>query len=113
MKIGTSAASNHNFSRVPAAEIPRSRFDRSCGYKTTFDGGFLVPVFLDEALPGDTFNVDMTAFARLATPLVPFMDNLYLDSFFLLFLIALSGITGKNLMVSKNPGDSTSFWFLF
>ncbi len=73
---------SHNFSQVPAAEIPRSSFDRSHGHKTTFDAGWLVPVFWDEALPGDTFNLKMTAFARLATPLHPFMDNMYLDTFF-------------------------------
>ena len=72
----------HSFSRVPQAEIPRSSFDRSHGYKSTFDAGYLVPVFLDEALPGDTFNCKMTAFGRLATPLHPFMDNLFMDSFF-------------------------------
>jgi len=72
----------HNFSQVPAAEIPRSSFDRSCGYKTTFDAGYLIPVFLDEALPGDTFNCHMTGFARLATPIKPIMDNIFMDSFF-------------------------------
>ena len=69
-------------SRVPSVQIPRSSFDRSHGYKTTFDGGYLVPVFVDEVLPGDTFNLRMTAFARMATPIHPVMDNLFLDSFF-------------------------------
>jgi len=72
----------HSFSQVPDADIPRSSFNRSHGYRTTFDAGYLIPVFVDEALPGDTFNCRMTSFARLATPIVPFMDNLYLDSFF-------------------------------
>lgn len=76
------SASQHNFSQVPKAEIPRSSFDRAHSVKTTFDAGYLIPVYIDEALPGDTFNLDMTAFGRLATPLHPFMDNLYLDSFF-------------------------------
>jgi len=73
---------SHQFSRVPSANIPRSSFNRSHGCKTTFNAGYLVPVFVDEALPGDTFNLKMTAFARLATPLFPYMDNLFLDSFF-------------------------------
>ena len=73
---------NHKFARVPRAEIPRSSFDRSHGYKTTFDAGYLVPVYVDEALPGDTFNLNMTAFSRMATPLKPIMDNLYMESFF-------------------------------
>ena len=72
----------HSFSKVPQAEIPRSSFDRSHGHKTTFDAGYLIPVFVDEALPGDTFNLDMAAFGRLATPIFPFMDNLFIDSFF-------------------------------
>ena len=65
----------HDFSKAPQAEIPRSSFDRSHGHKTTFDAGYLIPVFVDEALPGDTLNLKMTAFGRLATPLHPFMDN--------------------------------------
>lgn len=72
----------HSFARVPDADIQRSSFDRDHGYKTTFDSGYLVPIFVDEALPGDTFNLRMTAFARLATPLHPFMDNLFADTFF-------------------------------
>ena len=73
----------HQFSQVPEVQIPRSTFDRSHGYKTTLDAGWLVPVFVDEALPGDTFNLNMTTFCRLSTPLHPFMDNLYMDAFFL------------------------------
>ena len=72
----------HDFSLVPSAEIRRSSFDRSHGYKTTFDSGRLVPFFLDEALPGDTFNLSCSLFARLATPIAPFMDNLFLETFF-------------------------------
>lgn len=71
----------HQFSQIPKAEIPRSSFDRSHGYKTTFDAGYLIPIYIDEALPGDTFNLNMSAFARLATPLKPVMDNMFLDSF--------------------------------
>lgn len=68
-----------HFSKVPAADIPRSRFDRSHGHKTTMDAGYLIPVYCDEVLPGDSFQMKTTAFARLATPLKPIMDNLYLD----------------------------------
>ena len=72
----------HNFSQVPKAEIQRSSFNRSHGYKTAFNSGYLIPVYVDEALPGDSFNLKMSSFARLSTPIVPFMDNLYLASFF-------------------------------
>lgn len=72
----------HAFSRVPKADIPRSKFNRNFGHKTTFSAGYLVPIFVDEALPGDTFNVKMSAFVRMATPLHPVMDNLFIDTFF-------------------------------
>lgn len=68
-----------HFSQVPSAEIQRSKFDRSHAHKTTLDASYLVPVFVDEVLPGDTFNLKATAFARLATPIHPIMDNAYLD----------------------------------
>lgn len=74
--------SGHNFSQVPKADIQRSQFNRSHGYKTAFNSGYLIPVFVDEALPGDSFNLKMQTFARLSTPIVPFMDNLYMASFF-------------------------------
>ena len=73
---------NSDFSKVPRADIPRSSFNRSHGCKTTFDAGWLVPVFVDEVLPGDTFNLKMSVFARMATPITPIMDNMFLESFF-------------------------------
>ena len=69
----------HQFTMVPRAEIPRFSFKMQHTHKTTFDAGYLIPIYLDEALPGDTFKVKMTAFTRLATPLYPTMDNLWLD----------------------------------
>lgn len=75
-------SSSHNFAQVPKADIQRSSFNRSHGYKTAFNSGYLIPVYVDEALPGDSFNLKMSSFARLSTPIVPFMDNLYLASFF-------------------------------
>ncbi|AXH73127.1 MAG: major capsid protein [Microviridae sp.] len=100
----------HEFSQVPNADIPRSKFDRSCGYKTTFDAGLLVPVFIDEALPGDTFNVHMTAFARLATPIAPFMDNMFLDTFFFAVPYRLIWDNWQKFNgEQRNPGDSTSY----
>ena len=72
----------HVFSRIPATDIPRSSFNRTHGYKTTMDAGKLVPFFVDEVLPGDTFNLRATLFARMATPTAPVMDNAYMDTFF-------------------------------
>ena len=79
---GKPSVMKHRFSEVPRVDIQRSAFNRSHGHKSTFDAGYLVPFFVDEALPGDTFNLDVDAFARLATPISPLMDNLHLDTFF-------------------------------
>jgi len=100
----------HMFSQVPKADIPRSSFNRSCGLKTTFDSGYLVPIFVDEALPGDTFNLNMTAFARMATPLHPFMDNVHMDTFFFSVPIRLIWDNWQKFNgEQKNPGDSTDY----
>lgn len=72
----------HRFSDAPAMYMKRTKFDRSHVYKTTFDSGKLIPVFVDEVLPGDTTRMSVNYFARLATPIKPIMDNIYLDWFF-------------------------------
>jgi hypothetical protein len=108
--LPSATSHQHTFSRAPQASIPRSQFDRSHGHKTTFDAGYLIPIYIDEALPGDTFNLHMTAFARLATPLTPFMDNLYMDSFFFAVPYRLVWDNWEKFNGSQdNPGDSTSF----
>lgn len=100
----------HKFSMVPKADIPRSTFNRQTTHKTTFDAGYLVPVFLDEVLPGDSFNLKMTAFSRLSTPLFPVMDNLHMDSFFFFVPNRLVWDNWQKFMgEQKNPGDSTSY----
>lgn len=70
------------FVQLPRTSIPRSQFDRSHGWKGAFGAGKLVPFFVDEVLPGDTFNLSTSMLARLSTPIVPFMDNLWLRTFF-------------------------------
>lgn len=72
----------HRFSDAPAMYMRRTKFDRSHVYKTTFNSGKLIPVFIDEVLPGDTARMSVNYFARLATPIKPIMDNIYLDWFF-------------------------------
>lgn len=100
----------HNFSAVPKAEIPRSSFDRSAGHKTTMDAGFLIPIYCDEALPGDTFNAKMAAFGRLATPLHPFMDNLYLDTHFFAVPVRLLWDNWERFNgAQSDPGDTTDY----
>ena len=100
----------HQFSQIPKAEIQRSSFDRSHGYKTTFDSGYLVPFYVDEVLPGDTFNVNATTFARLATPICPIMDNMYLDTFYFFVPSRLVWNHWVNFNGEQtNPGDSTDY----
>jgi hypothetical protein len=95
---------------VPKADIPRSSFNTQYAHKTTFDAGFLVPIYCDEVLPGDTHRVKMTAFARLATPLFPVMDNLHLDTFFFFVPNRLLWNNWQKFMGEQaNPGDSISY----
>lgn len=63
-------------------DMSRSRFDRSSSYKTTFNVGDLIPFYVDEVLPGDTFTIDTSKVVRMQTLLTPVMDNIYLDTYF-------------------------------
>ena len=100
----------HSFAEVPRANIPRSSFNRSHGHKTTFDADFLVPVLVDDVVPGDTFNVNMTFFARLATPLFPIMDNMYLESFFFFVPYRLIWTNWEKMHGAQDdPADSIDF----
>ena len=104
------SVSSHQFAMVPKAEIPRSSFDTQYAHKTTFDGGYLVPIYCDEVLPGDMHNVKATMFARLATPLFPVMDNLHLDTFFFFVPNRLVWTNWVKFMGEQtNPGDSISY----
>ena len=100
----------YSFARIPQVQIPRSQFDRSCNYKTTLDSGYLVPFFVDEALPGDTFNLRCSVFARMATPLHPIMDNMFLDMFFFFVPNRLLWDNWEKFNGAQDdPGDSTDF----
>ena len=100
----------HQFTMIPKADIPRSSFDCQSTHKTTFDAGYLVPVYVDEMLPGDTFRLNMTAFARLATPLYPIMDNMHLDSFFFFVPNRLIWDNWQKFMgQQENPSSSISY----
>lgn len=105
-----SSMDSHIFSRSPDVKIQRSVFNRSHGVKTTFNAGYLVPILVDEVLPGDSYHVKLTAFARLATPIYPIMDNLYLESFFFFVPNRLIWNNWEKFNGAQdNPGDSTSF----
>jgi hypothetical protein len=101
---------NHDFSRVPKADIQRSVFNRDHGLKTTFDAGYLVPIFYDEALPGDTFTMRAAGFGRLATPVNPFMDNLYIETFFFAVPYRLIWSNWEKFCGEQtDPDDSTDY----
>ena len=100
----------HSFASVPNAEISRSSFDRSSSLKTTFNAGLLYPIFIDEALPGDTFNLKSHAVVRLATPIFPIMDSLYVDTFWFSIPYRLVWDNWEKFNGAQaNPGDSTDY----
>ena len=97
---------------VPRSDVPRSSFLAEKAYKTTFDSGYLVPVYVDEVLPGDTFNLKMTSFARLTTPLFPVMDNLHLESFFFFVPNRLVWDNWQKFMGERWPDPDSSIDYL-
>lgn len=100
----------HRFSDAPAMYMRRTKFDRSHVYKTTFDSGKLIPVFIDEVLPGDTCRLNVRYFSRLATPVKPIMDNIYLDWFFFFVPNRLVWNHWQNFCFEQeDPDDSTDY----
>lgn len=101
---------NNRFSQIPNVPIQRSVFDRSHDYKTTLDAGYLIPFFVDEVLPGDTFKLRVNAFVRMNTLIAPFMDNVFMDTFFFFVPTRLVWDNWQRFCgEQKNPGDSTDF----
>lgn len=103
-------AKQHAFANIPRAEIQRSVFDRSCNLKTTFNAGYLIPIFVDEALPGDTMELSCNTITRMATLLHPVMENIFVDFFFFAVPNRLvwdnwAKMNGEQ----RNPGDSISY----
>jgi hypothetical protein len=99
-----------HFAQVPSADIPRSTFDRSYQHKTTMDFGYLVPVHIDEVMPGDSIDMELSTFGRLATPIHPVMDNMYLETF--AFFVPYRQVWSnfrKFMGEQVNPGDSIDY----
>ena len=110
MKNKSIKTGGHNFSQIPSVSIARSSFDRGHSYKTTFDADKLIPFYCDEALPGDSFNCKVTAFARLNTPIVPLMDNMYLDTHWFSVPYRLIWDNWEKFNGAQdNPGDSIDY----
>lgn len=104
------SADQQHFSRIPQTTRPRSQWLRPSRHKHTFDEGYLIPFYLDDVLPGDTFNVNAQMFARLATPIFPLMDNMYLETFWFFCPNRLVWSHFVNQHGEKpNPGSSTDY----
>ncbi len=102
--------SQHQFSQVPRANIPRSSFNLSHGLKTTFDVDYLIPILVADIIPGDTWNVQASFFMRLATPLHPILDNIRAETFF--FFVPYRTIWENHERMhgaQDDPGDSIDF----
>ena len=102
----TKGAYQHQFSKVPTADIPRSVFDRTHGHKTTFNEGQLIPTYVDEIYPGDSFSVQTVGFGRIATLLKPIMDNITMSIHFFFVPARLVWSNWVKLMGERdNPVD--------
>ena len=100
----------NQFAMVTRPDVPRSSFKVQQRHLTTFDAGYLIPIFVTEMLPGDTFNLRHTIFCRMSTPIYPVMDNLYLDTFYFAIPLRLLWTNFKKMMGEQaNPSDSIAF----
>lgn len=100
----------HQFAQVPTVTGPRSSFYRPSTFKGTFDADYLIPVFLDECLPGDEHHINASLFARLATPLFPLMDQLYLRTYWFFIPTRLLWNNWEKFQGAQDdPADSIDF----
>lgn len=96
----------YTFAKVPGPDIQRSRLDRSRKLTTAFDAAWLVPNFVDEVIPGDTYTFRRTHFARVATPLHPVLDDMHVDDFYFFIPLRLLWTNFKRFMGEEDtPGD--------
>ena len=101
---------NYDLSKAPTMSAPRASFNRSHGLKTTIDFDYLYPCYYDEVYPGDTFNMRPNLFARLATPLFPIMDNMFIDiHFYYVPMRQLWDNSRKFFGEQVDPGDSIDY----
>lgn len=100
----------HDFGANPGPKIQRSQFKRPFRHKTSIDSGYIYPVMVDEVLPGDTISVNLASVCRLATPIVPIMDNIYIDWFFFFVPNRLVWDNWTKLMGERvNPDDDIDY----
>ena len=97
----------HDFAKIPQANVPRSSFNLSHKYMTAFDADYLIPIMVQDVIPGDTWNCSLTHFVRLATPLHPIMDNIYVDVFHFFVPYRLVWVNWEKFCGAQdNPADS-------
>ena len=108
----TNRKRSNRFAQVPGSAIQRSKFDRSFGYKTTFNGGELIPIVFEEVLPGDTFDLNMTQFVRMNTLVSPFFDNVYLDSFWFFVPSRLVWSNWQAFCGEQSPGQVSTDYLI-
>lgn len=100
----------NRFAIVPDIEIPRSTFSRASSYKTTFNEDLLIPIFTDEVLPGDTFNLNVAHLIRLSTPIFPVMDNIHIDMHFFFVPNRIIWENWERMNGAQdNPGDTVDY----
>lgn len=98
------------FAMPPRSDVPRSAFDVAFYHKTTFDAAWLVPIYVEEILPGDSLRCRLTAFCRLSTPIVPVMDNLVMETFFFFVPYRLVWANWERFMGERaSITDTTTF----
>lgn len=109
-KHNAGSASQYMFSQVPRANIPRCRLRRDSSYSSTINAGKIIPFFYDEVMPGDTFSLDVSAFCRLTTQVVPTLSSLYMDFQFFYVPYRLLWKHWDNMHgAQENPGDSIDY----
>lgn len=100
----------NQFNNISPQKVPRSSFKRDYPYRTTFNENYLIPIFLDEILPGDDVSIKMTSLTRVATPIKPIMDNLYQETFWFFVPNRLVWDNWEKFQGQQtNPGDSVAF----
>lgn len=95
-----------HFHKLPQAQIPRSKFKRDFNHKTTFNAGKIIPIYLDEILPGDTLSLDISGIVRMATPIFPVMDDCFLDIY---FFFVPNRLTWEHWQ-EMNGENNTTYW---
>lgn len=100
----------NQFNNIAPNPIPRSLFKRNFTRRSTFNADYIIPIFVDEILPGDDISINLTAQIRMATPIKPLMDNLYLETFWFFIPNRLVWNNWEKFQGQQtNPGDSVQY----